>query len=73
MTPPYRPEPCPKCGESSECVDWCEVDIGVGLQTFDPEYRCPAHGVFAFKSAPLDALTGFADRAPEPVFRDDEP
>lgn len=69
MKKPYKPEPCPKCGESSECVDWCEVDIGVGLQTFDPEYQCPAHGRFAFK---LDALIGYADRPPEPIFRDEE-
>lgn len=71
MTPPYRPEPCPKCGVSSECVDWCEVDTGVGLQTFDPEYRCPTHGVFAFKSTHDDA-DNFWYGLPAPVFQDDD-
>lgn len=39
---------CPKCGAESECIDWCEIDIGVGVQTFNHKYQCPTHGCFAF-------------------------
>jgi len=39
---------CARCGQNSPCVDWNEVDIGVGIQTFDHEYACPTHGCFAF-------------------------
>lgn len=42
------PSPCPRCGVVSPCVDHGEVDIGVGTQTFDHEYCCPAHGGFSF-------------------------
>jgi len=42
---------CPKCGAESPCVDHCEVDIGVGIQTFDHKYLCPEHGRFAFASS----------------------
>lgn len=57
---------CPKCGAESPCVDWCEVDIGVGIQTFNHEYECPTHGRFAFvfeKDNPTRS---------KPIFQDDE-
>lgn len=40
--------PCPKCSSPSPLVDCCEVDIGVGIQTWDHEYECPTHGRFVF-------------------------
>lgn len=56
---------CPKCGADCELVDWSEADIGVGIQTFDHEYRCPAHGGFAY------VRTDDEPRSPlEAVFRD---
>lgn len=48
IPPPANPCACPKCGEPSPCTDWNEVDIGVGVQTFDHVYTCPRHGDFAF-------------------------
>jgi hypothetical protein len=53
---------CPRCGAASPCVDWNEVDIGVGVQTFDHEYECPTHGCFAF---------AFEHHQTRPIFRDD--
>ena len=55
---------CPKCAAPSPCIDWNEVDIGVGTQTFDHEYQCPTHGYFAF----VWDLTTFESKA---VFRDE--
>lgn len=46
MTP--HPSRCPFCGLPSACVDWQEVDNGVGVQQFEHEYECPAHGAFRF-------------------------
>jgi len=43
---------CPKCGAPAPCVDYSEVDIGVGVQTFDHEYQCPNCGNFAFRYEP---------------------
>lgn len=48
MKPSKPGEKCPKCDAESPCVDWCEVDIGVGTQTWNHEYECPTHGRFAF-------------------------
>ena len=59
-----NPVPCPKCGKISPCVDWCEVDIGVGVQTFDHEYECTEHGGFSFVSAT------YFDRAEAVFLRD---
>lgn len=42
MKPPSRD--CPLCGQASECVDWVEVDIGVGTMVGNQEYLCPTHG-----------------------------
>lgn len=53
---------CPRCNAASPCVDWNEVDIGVGVQTFDHEYQCPTHGDFAFV---------FEGHQAHPVFRDE--
>ena len=61
---PRRPMPgcrsvaCPECGLAAPCVDHCEVDVGVGVQTFDHEYECPEHGAFAFVLA--DSPTDFS-------------
>lgn len=46
-SPPYSSIKCPICGAECPCVDWCEVDIGVGTQTFDPSWGCPQHGEIA--------------------------
>ena len=56
---------CPKCKAASPCVDWCEVNIGVGVQTWDHEYECPTHGCFGFV---YDENT----HRSAAVFRDDE-
>jgi hypothetical protein len=50
MTAPWKPSPdhCPRCDLESPCVDWVEVDIGVGVQTGDYQYECPQHGVYAW-------------------------
>jgi hypothetical protein len=47
---PYRPSPtqCPVCEALCECKHWQEVDIGVGVQTFDYEYFCETHGYFCY-------------------------
>lgn len=42
--------PCPKCKTSSPLFDWDEVDIGVGIQTWDEVYVCPNHGEFGWDS-----------------------
>jgi hypothetical protein len=60
------PTPCPKCGDKSPCVDFCEVDIGVGVQRWNHEYRCPTHGDFAFVQVAGTYRS-------QPIFRDDEP
>ena len=53
MRAPRGPERCPKCDAESPCTDWNEVDIGVGVQTFNHSYTCPVHGIFAWdESAP---------------------
>lgn len=62
---------CPKCGETSPCVDHNEVDIGIGFQTFDHEYWCPTHGGFAFVDAP-GVFANFGPGHQKVVFRDDE-
>lgn len=59
-------ESCPKCKAQSPCVDHNEVDIGVGIQTFDHRFYCPTHGEFSFNaSASWDAPI-------VAIFRDDE-
>lgn len=55
---------CPKCGTDVPCVDYCEVDIGVGVQTWNHEYQCPAHGPFAF-------TYNETTHRSEPIFRDE--
>jgi hypothetical protein len=64
--------PCPKCGERSPCVDHSEVDIGVGLQTWDHEYECPTHGGFSFVDTPRnEQIAPFAPTTPTVVWRDE--
>lgn len=48
MKPPADPVSCLKCDALSPCVNWTDVDIGVGIQTFEHQFECPAHGRFAF-------------------------
>lgn len=60
---------CPKCGENAPCVDHSEVDIGVGIQTFDHEYWCPTHGGFVY--APFAAGDLFSKDPPKVFWRDD--
>ena len=63
--------PCPKCSVPSPCVDHSEVDIGVGMQTWDHEHYCSEHGAFAFADGEeKDARTGLPVR--HAVFRDEE-
>lgn len=57
---------CPKCRAASPCVDWNEVDIGVGVQKFEHEYECPTHGRFAFVHEP-----GALFASPAAIFQDD--
>jgi hypothetical protein len=52
--PPVGPDKCSKCGAESPCVDWGEVDIGVGVQCFDYRYACPTHGEFGYPNRPRD-------------------
>jgi hypothetical protein len=52
--PPVSPDRCPKCKAESPCVDWNEVDIGVGVQAFDYRYACPTHGEFSYPNEPYD-------------------
>ena len=40
--------PCPRCKAPTTLYDFIEVDIGVGVQTFDHQYLCPECGEFAF-------------------------
>lgn len=56
--------PCPKCSAPSPLVDYAEVDIGVGVQTFNHEYECPTHGCFAF-------VYDEASHRSKPIFRDE--
>ena len=65
--PPVSPDLCPKCGAESPCVDWNEVDIGVGVQSFDYRYTCPGHGEFSYPSAPYDV-----NNPAKAIFRDEE-
>lgn len=60
MSAPYKPSSatCPRCGAESECVDWIEVDIGVGIQTGNHEYMCPEHGEFGWS---FDGTAVFRD------------
>ncbi len=47
-----RPPPtqCPRCDGSAQCCDWSEVDIGVGIQTYDYSYACETCRIeFAFR------------------------
>jgi hypothetical protein len=69
--PPTSPEPCPKCGAESPCVDWNEVDVGPGVMYFDYRYRCPVHGEYAYPNEPFDH-TDYFDQAkpPRAIFRD---
>ena len=80
IRPPYGPERCLRCDTVSPCVDWNEVDIGVGIQTFEPQYECPTHGRFAFVERSIaeinagvkpravyqDEATAFEAQGPEP-------
>lgn len=59
MTPP--PRLCPFCYGPAPCIDWSEVHNGVGVQQFEHEYECDAHGVFAFTSGG------------HPIWRDGDP
>lgn len=42
-----RPAICPNCGGEAPCIDWVEVDIGIGVQVFDETYECSYCGAFA--------------------------
>ena len=53
---PYAPDECPRCHAVAPCVDWNEVDIGVGVQTFEPQYECPHHGRFAWAEQTLEQI-----------------
>lgn len=72
--PPPMPgcyaEKCPKCGERSPCVDHNEVDIGVGIQTWNHEFWCPTHGGFAFVEDP-GVFANFGAGRTKVIFRDD--
>jgi hypothetical protein len=59
------PDSCPKCGVTAPCVDWNEVDIGVGVQVFEAEYECPKHGCYAYVG------TDKPGSPMAPLFRDD--
>ncbi len=56
MAAPFSPVPCPKCGEYSQPHDWNEVDIGVGVQTFDHTWVCKNHGEFSDNGAFRDEI-----------------
>jgi hypothetical protein len=60
---------CPRCDQNSPCVDWCEVDNGVGVQTWDHEYQCPTHGRFTFV---FNTATDDLSYGGEIVWRDEE-
>ena len=63
-----RPLPtrCPFCHGPAPCIDWNEVDFGVGVQQFEFEFECSAHGVFAYDySSGANALV--------PIWRDGDP
>ena len=65
--PPTGPEPCPKCGAESHCVDWNEVDVGPGVMYFDYRYKCPVHGEYGYPNEPYDH-----ENPPVAIFRDGE-
>jgi hypothetical protein len=67
--PPYSPERCLRCGAESPCVDWNEVDIGVGVQTFEPQFECPMHGRFAFVERTVEEIA--AGVKPRVMYADD--
>lgn len=64
-------EKCPRCGERSPCVDHCEVDIGIGFQTWNHEFHCSTHGGFAFVEEP-GVFANFGAGTRKAVFRDEE-
>lgn len=69
-TAPYSDEHCPLCLAKSPCVDWQEVDIGVGTQTWNPEFQCPTHGLFAWAERTVEQIA--AGEPARAIFADDE-
>ncbi len=67
MKPPASPVPCPKCGAESPCTDWCEVDVGVGVQTWDHVHTCPTHGEFGWSQSG-EVVRAFVDKASADTF-----
>jgi predicted nucleic-acid-binding Zn-ribbon protein len=61
---PFGATKCPKCGAESRPYDWNEVDIGIGVQTYEHEWECPEHGCFSY------VFDQAANRS-APLFRDD--
>ena len=63
-------EKCPRCGERAPCVDHCEVDNGVGIETWNHEYYCKTHGRFAFvHDGPADFSSPWKTTV---IFQDDD-
>jgi len=72
MSSPFKPEECPRCGVMCKVYDWRSVDIGVGMQHYDPEYECPEHGVWSLvRDEPPDD-SPWALGAQRVVWRDDD-
>jgi hypothetical protein len=67
---PYSDDRCPRCLAKSPCVDWNEVDIGVGVQSFEPQFQCPVHGRFAWVERTIEQMA--AKEPPKAIFQDDE-
>jgi hypothetical protein len=44
---------CPRCAVKAPCpcIDFDEVDVGIGCITGNHQYLCEVHGVFAFGSS----------------------